>query len=111
MAMGDAGATAIVMVGEVCGRRRRASMSYSYVDLRREAIFESVPARTDLAGFLLKTYAINNCHGGRFTMQFASKQSGLETDTDHMADTDTDHGLLALDRSFVDTDHWSRALQ
>ena len=37
MAMGDAGATAIVMVGEVCGRRRRASMSYSYVDLRREA--------------------------------------------------------------------------
>ena len=53
MAMGDAGATAIVMVGEVCGRRRRASMSYSYVDLRREAIFESVPARTDLAGFLL----------------------------------------------------------
>ena len=28
-------------------------MSYSYVDLRREAIFESVPARTDLAGFLL----------------------------------------------------------
>jgi hypothetical protein len=37
--------------------------------------------------------------------------SGLETDTDHMTDTDTDHGLLALDRSFVDTDHWSRALQ
>ena len=52
MAMGDAGATAIVMVGEVCGRRRRASMSYSHSDLRREAIFESVPARTDLAVLL-----------------------------------------------------------
>ena len=53
MVMGDAGVTALVMVGEVCGRSRRGSRSYSYVDLRRERIFESIPARTIIAGKLL----------------------------------------------------------
>ena len=47
MVMGNAGVTALVMVGEVCGQGRRASRSYSYVDLRRESIFESVPAKTN----------------------------------------------------------------
>ena len=45
MVMGDAGVTALVMVGEVCGRWRRGSRSYSYVDLRRERIFQSVPVK------------------------------------------------------------------
>ena len=31
MVMGEAGVTALVMVGEVCGRWRRGSRSYSYV--------------------------------------------------------------------------------
>ena len=52
MAMGDAGVTALVMVGEVCGRWRRGSRSYSYVDLRREEVLESVPVRTIIAGKL-----------------------------------------------------------
>ena len=53
MVMGDAGVTALVMVGEVCGRCRRGSRSYSYVDLRREGILESVPTRIIIAGKLL----------------------------------------------------------
>ena len=53
MVMGDAGVTALVMVGEVCGRCRRGPRSYSYVDLRRKGILESVPARTIIAGKLL----------------------------------------------------------
>ena len=52
--MGDAGVTALVMVGEVCDRCRRGSRSYSYVDLHREGILECVPARTIIAGKLLK---------------------------------------------------------
>ena len=52
MVMGDAGVTALVMVGEVCGGRgRRASRSYSYVDLRRAGIFQSVPARMNYLDF------------------------------------------------------------
>ena len=47
MVMGDAGVMNLVMVGEVCGRWRRGSRSYSYIDLRRAGIFESVPARTN----------------------------------------------------------------
>ena len=50
MVMGDAGVTALVMVGEVCGRWLRGSRSYSYVDLCREGILESVPSRTIIAG-------------------------------------------------------------
>jgi hypothetical protein len=46
MVMGDPGVTALAMVGEVRGRWRRGSRSYSYVDLGRERIFQSVPART-----------------------------------------------------------------
>ena len=54
LVMGNAGVMAFVMVGEVCGRCRRGSRSYSYIDLRREGILESVPARTIIAGKLLR---------------------------------------------------------
>ena len=43
MVMGDAGVTALVMVGEVCGRWHRGSRSYSYVDPRRTGFFRAFP--------------------------------------------------------------------
>ena len=58
--MGDVGVAALVMVGEVCGQCHRGSRSYSYVDLRREGILESVPTRTIIAGKLLRNIK-NQC--------------------------------------------------
>ena len=43
MTMGDAGVTALVMIGEVCGRWRRGSRSYSYVDLYRKGFLRAFP--------------------------------------------------------------------
>ena len=50
------GSTEIIMFGVGSSSCRRRSTYYSYVYLRRGGIFESAPARTDLAGFLLRLH-------------------------------------------------------